>query len=47
MFSDANQETVLALSSPITTNYIKISIQGVYSGELWDDTAISEIAVYA
>jgi hypothetical protein len=47
MFSDVNQETVLALSSPITTNYIRITILDAYTGDIWEDTAISEIAVYA
>lgn len=44
-FEDTPGSVAIALSEPVTTDYVCITILGVYSAE-WQDTAISEIRAY-
>jgi len=37
---------VFELSRPVDTTYVRITVNSVYPGSQWDDTAISDIQVY-
>lgn len=45
-FADENRPFYVKLSEPITTNYVKITILGVYPGSKWSDTCITEVIAY-
>lgn len=46
-FDDVNHDFYIQLSRPIMTEWIKITIKSVYTGEKYKDTCISEIAAYS
>lgn len=45
-FRDVNETVYLELDRPVTASSIKLTILDVYSGEMWDDTCITEVMAF-
>ena len=46
-FEDANRDVYIKFNRPVTTSFIKLTIQGVYTGSQWDDTCITEVTAFS
>jgi hypothetical protein len=46
-FPDEQREFILHFKNPVLAENLRITVDGVYNGDKWNDTCISEVAVYA
>lgn len=45
-FSDEKREFILMFDTPVKSSELRITLQGAYKGNKWDDTCIAEVGLY-
>ena len=45
-FPDEKKEYIVELSKDVTASQMKLTIDSVYKGSIYDDTCINEVTIY-